>query len=188
MISRKEAAEPALSSIMRSKRVQFLPVQWRSSLKTQLDEERVKRDDGLDNVFTMADITQKGSIPYVRELTNNMLLDIPLFMSHHRERMIQSVRRFTLYEFMKVTVCAAVHLTVIMTGSDCRFVHKRKAFYLFVETMAGHVVLAHALIVPHQSLDSNRAYRLWCARNPSFEKNGRVVSSPLLIIGVNCSR
>ena len=98
---------PALASIMRSKRVQFLPVQWRTGMKFDLDKKGSK--DGLDNYYTLSDITPKGSIPFVpiavdddtartdcstrfiRELTNNVLTDIPLFMSHHRERMIEAV-------------------------------------------------------------------------------------------------
>lgn len=39
----------------------------------------------------MADITINKSIPYVRELTNSVLLDIPLFMSQHRLKMIEAV-------------------------------------------------------------------------------------------------
>jgi hypothetical protein len=69
----------------------------------------------MDNKFTMADITINKSIPYVRELTNSVLLDIPLFMSHHRQKMIEAV-----------------------------------------------------------CLQANRIWRLWIARNPDFEKNGRV--------------
>lgn len=40
---------------------------------------------------TITDITINRSIPYVRELTNAVLLDIPLFMSHHRQKMIEAV-------------------------------------------------------------------------------------------------
>lgn len=48
---------------------------------------------GHDNAFTLSEVTPKGkgSITYVRELTNSVLTDIPLFMSHHRGRMIESV-------------------------------------------------------------------------------------------------
>jgi hypothetical protein len=77
----------------------------------------------------MSDITINKSIPYVRELTNSVrcgpfrpttdppqvLLDIPLFMSHHRQKMIEAV-----------------------------------------------------------CIQANKLYRLWLARNPDFEKHGRV--------------
>ncbi|QRW20358.1 phospholipase [Rhizoctonia solani] len=111
----KQSQSPALSSIMRNRRAQFLPIPWRASMKLELDEERRREQEGLDNHFTLADITPKKSIPYVRELTNNVLIDIPYFMSQHRDRMIESV-----------------------------------------------------------CLTANRAYRLWCARNPDFESHGRV--------------
>ncbi|KAG9003236.1 hypothetical protein FRB93_011149 [Tulasnella sp. JGI-2019a] len=114
-IARTQSQSPALASIMREKRVQFLPVQWRASLKLDLGDELMKQREGLDNHFTLEDITLRNSIPFVRELTNQVLLDIPLFMSHHRERMIESV---------------------------CTI--------------------------------ANRTYRLWCARNPEFEKHGKV--------------
>lgn len=39
----------------------------------------------------LPDITLKDSIPFVRELANNVLLDVPFFMSGHRETMIQAV-------------------------------------------------------------------------------------------------
>ncbi|KAF8334747.1 DDHD domain-containing protein [Cantharellus anzutake] len=112
-VARKQSVSPALASIVRSKRVQFLPVQWRASMKYDLDKKGSK--DGLDNEFTLSEITPKGSIPFIRELTNGVLTDIPLYMSHHRERMIESV-----------------------------------------------------------CYQANRTYRLWCARNPNFEKQGRV--------------
>ncbi|CEL58527.1 putative phospholipase C1020,13c OS=Schizosaccharomyces pombe (strain 972 / ATCC 24843) GN=SPCC1020.13c PE=3 SV=1 [Rhizoctonia solani AG-1 IB] len=114
-IARKQSQSPALSSIMRNRRAQFIPIPWRASMKLEIDEERRREQEGLDNHFTLADITPKKSIPYVRELTNNVLIDIPYFMSQHRDRMIESV-----------------------------------------------------------CLTANRAYRLWCARNPEFESHGRV--------------
>ncbi|KAG9077843.1 hypothetical protein FS749_010212, partial [Ceratobasidium sp. UAMH 11750] len=114
-IARKQSQSPALASIMRSRRAQFIPVPWRASMNLALDHELERERDGLDNRFTLSDITPKKSIPFVRELTNNVLIDIPYFMSQHRDKMIQSV-----------------------------------------------------------CLTANRAYRLWCARNPEFESHGRV--------------
>lgn len=62
-LNREQAASPALSSIMRKNRVQFLPVQWRSTLKVDQDEERERELEGLTNRFTMDDITPKNTIP-----------------------------------------------------------------------------------------------------------------------------
>ncbi|THH10470.1 hypothetical protein EW145_g1291 [Phellinidium pouzarii] len=114
-IARKQSTTPALSSVMRNRRVQFLPVQWRTNLKLGVDEERRRHELGLDNEFTLNDITIKNTVPYVRELVNNVLIDIPYFMSHHKDQMIRAVAK-----------------------------------------------------------QANRIYRLWCARNPGFDVNGRV--------------
>ncbi|WVR09185.1 hypothetical protein IAU60_006247 [Kwoniella sp. DSM 27419] len=90
-VLRKQSSNPALASIIRDRRCQILPVQWRTSLN--LDDQKTEEDrkHGMDNTFTIADITMNKSIPYVRELTNGVLLDIPLYMSHHRQKMIEAV-------------------------------------------------------------------------------------------------
>ncbi|OXC69532.1 hypothetical protein AYX13_01699 [Cryptococcus neoformans] len=95
----KQTSNPAVASIIRDRRCQVLPVQWRTSLN--LDERKTEEEllHGIDNRFTISgkysssidDITIHRSIPYVRELTNSVLLDIPLFMSHHRQKMIEAV-------------------------------------------------------------------------------------------------
>ena len=96
IIGRKQSLSPALASIMRSHNVQFLPVQWRTTLRRDEDDARKRKMDGLDNSFSLADITLKKHIPWVspltrrlglivyhrvvRELTNEVLIDIPYFM------------------------------------------------------------------------------------------------------------
>jgi hypothetical protein len=45
---------PAVASIMRNRRVQFLPVQWRSSFNLDAVEERRREEAGLDNEFTLS--------------------------------------------------------------------------------------------------------------------------------------
>ena len=83
---------------MRDRRVQFLPVQWRTSFDLSADEESRREAAGLDNDFTLdgkeavrcpnqvtnsfgtLDITIKNTVPYVRELMNNVLIDIPYFL------------------------------------------------------------------------------------------------------------
>ncbi|KAI5122806.1 hypothetical protein M0805_000148 [Coniferiporia weirii] len=114
-IAKKQSTSPALSSVIRNRRVQFLPVQWRTNLRLGIAEEKRREDVGLDNEFTLNDITVKNTVPYVRELMNNVLIDIPYFMSQHKEQMIKAVTK-----------------------------------------------------------QANRIYRLWCARNPGFDVNGRV--------------
>jgi hypothetical protein len=133
MSHRTQAQNPALGSIIRDRRVQVLPIQWRASLKLEQKQDAEDHAHGMDNTFTMAgeqqvykvflwdntfcpqqDITLP-KIPAIRQVTNAVLLDIPLFMSHHRQAMIEAV-------------CT----------------------------------------------QANRAYRLWCARNPGFDGKGRV--------------
>lgn len=112
---RNQSQDPRFASIMENRRCQVLPVQWRANLKLESDDYVESERNERDNVFTVADITIGKSIPYVREVTNSVLLDIPLFMSDHRQRMIEAV---------------------------CQ--------------------------------QANRLYRLWVARHPHFEENGRV--------------
>ncbi|EJC98098.1 uncharacterized protein FOMMEDRAFT_171452 [Fomitiporia mediterranea MF3/22] len=114
-IARKQSTTPALASVMRDRRVQFLPVQWRTNFQLSADEESRREAAGIDNNFTLNDITIRNTVPYVRDLMNNVLIDIPYFLSQHKDRMIQAVAK-----------------------------------------------------------QANRIYRLWCARNPGFDKNGRV--------------
>jgi len=73
-VLRRQAENPALASIIRDRRCQVLPVQWRTSLN--LDQEKTMEDQehGMDNRFRMEDITIHKSIPYVRELTNSVCL------------------------------------------------------------------------------------------------------------------
>lgn len=39
---------------MRNRRVQFLPVQWRTSLKLDAEEEHLREVNGLDNNFSLS--------------------------------------------------------------------------------------------------------------------------------------
>ncbi|KAH8684902.1 DDHD domain-containing protein [Tricladium varicosporioides] len=68
-----------------------LPVNWRSNVS--FDEggsmkDHDKDDDKLD--FTLNDITPT-TIPAVRSLISDVMLDIPFYMSHHKPKMIQAV-------------------------------------------------------------------------------------------------
>ena len=68
----KQSANPALSSIIRDRRVQVLPVQWRTLLTFEHEQSEEDQQHDMDNRFTMGDITLNKSIPYVRELTNSV--------------------------------------------------------------------------------------------------------------------
>lgn len=92
-IMRKQSSDPGLKSVMAGRRSQILPVQWRANLNLDSGSSKEDLDNEHDNVYTVADITIGKSIPYIREVTNSVLLDVPLFMSPHREQMIQAVCR-----------------------------------------------------------------------------------------------
>ena|SRR5882724_8975468 len=53
-VRRKQATLPALASILPNKQVQFLPVQWRATLKLGDDEMKDRERDGLDNTFSIS--------------------------------------------------------------------------------------------------------------------------------------
>ena len=67
--------------------VMVLPVNWRTALSF---EDGGYRDGSDPNQFTLKDITPE-SLPSVRNVVSDVLLDIPYYMSHHRSKMVQAV-------------------------------------------------------------------------------------------------
>ncbi|KAH6679817.1 putative phospholipase [Halenospora varia] len=68
-----------------------LPINWRSNVS--FEEGGSMKDDDKDDDepgFTLNDITQP-TIPAVRSLISDVMLDIPFYMSHHKPKMIQAV-------------------------------------------------------------------------------------------------
>ncbi|KAE8162333.1 DDHD domain-containing protein [Aspergillus tamarii] len=71
--------------------IMILPVNWRSTLSLEdanFDSQGV--EDPVSNKFTLHDITPE-TIPAVRSLISDVMLDIPYYMSHHKPKMIQAV-------------------------------------------------------------------------------------------------
>ena len=75
--------------------IMVLPINWRS--KIQLEDgapapypNRKDAAEPTHNEFTLKDITE-DSIPAVRNLISDVLLDIPYYMSHHKPKMIEAV-------------------------------------------------------------------------------------------------
>ncbi|KAG9232212.1 DDHD domain-containing protein [Amylocarpus encephaloides] len=72
--------------------IMVLPVNWRSSLSFEdgglVQGKEHQKLDAPD--FSMKDITPE-SIPAVRNMISDVMLDIPFYMSHHKPRMIQAV-------------------------------------------------------------------------------------------------
>ena len=71
--------------------VMVLPVNWRSNLSFE-EGGPMKDDDeqSSDSRFTMKDITI-DTIPAVRNIISDVMLDIPFYMSHHKPKMVESV-------------------------------------------------------------------------------------------------
>lgn len=78
--------------------VMVLPINWRSTLKLedggpQPDpNRRPGSPNPLKNEFTLKDITAE-SLPAVRNLISDVMLDIPYYLSHHKPKMIEAVIR-----------------------------------------------------------------------------------------------
>lgn len=89
-----EAVKPWLRGDLGS--VMVLPINWRSTL--QLNDEtpdpQPKRRDETSskNQFTLKDITAE-SLPAVRNLISDVMLDIPYYLSHHKTKMVEAVIR-----------------------------------------------------------------------------------------------
>ncbi|RHZ63758.1 uncharacterized protein CDV56_105003 [Aspergillus thermomutatus] len=71
--------------------IMVLPVNWRSTLSlADGNLESEVSDDPTANHFALKDITPE-TIPAVRSLISDVMLDIPYYLSHHKPKMIQAV-------------------------------------------------------------------------------------------------
>ncbi|KAL2011132.1 hypothetical protein VTN00DRAFT_3850 [Thermoascus crustaceus] len=71
--------------------IMVLPVNWRSTLSLEdADIETRPSEDPTVNHFSLKDITP-DSIPAIRNLISDVMLDIPYYLSHHKAKMIQAV-------------------------------------------------------------------------------------------------
>lgn len=73
---------PDVESIM------VLPVNWRSTLT--LEDTDVEETLSNKNRFALKDITPE-TIPAVRNLISDVMLDIPYYLSHHKPKMVRAV-------------------------------------------------------------------------------------------------
>ncbi|KAI4116918.1 MAG: hypothetical protein LQ345_002752 [Seirophora villosa] len=76
--------------------IMVLPINWRSTLKFEeggpVPNPNQKDGSSSKNEYTLKDITA-DSIPAVRNLISDVMLDIPYYLSHHKPRMIEAVIR-----------------------------------------------------------------------------------------------
>lgn len=70
--------------------IMVLPVNWRSTLKFEDGGYRDGPEDDSSNRYSLKDITP-DTIPSVRGVINDVLFDIPFYLSHHQPKMIQAV-------------------------------------------------------------------------------------------------
>ncbi|KAL4932920.1 DDHD family phospholipase [Aspergillus undulatus] len=71
--------------------IMVLPINWRSTLSLEdAHLESQVTGDPASNHFTLKDITPE-TIPAVRSLISDVILDIPYYLSHHKPKMIQAV-------------------------------------------------------------------------------------------------
>ncbi|KAG4444425.1 hypothetical protein IFR05_000016 [Cadophora sp. M221] len=70
--------------------VMVLPVNWRANLSFE-DGGPMKRGEEVQRTdFSLKDITP-STIPAVRNMISDVMLDIPFYMSHHKPKMIQAL-------------------------------------------------------------------------------------------------
>ncbi|KAL8693606.1 MAG: hypothetical protein Q9218_001606 [Villophora microphyllina] len=76
--------------------IMVLPINWRATLRFEDGGPRPnpnqKDEASSKNEYTLKDITA-DSIPAVRNLISDVMLDIPYYLSHHKPRMIEAVVR-----------------------------------------------------------------------------------------------
>lgn len=70
--------------------VMVLPVNWR--LTVSFDHETKVSESSTDNKYSLKDITP-DTLQGVRSLISDVMLDIPYYLSHHKEKMISAVIR-----------------------------------------------------------------------------------------------
>lgn len=74
--------------------VMVLPINWRSNLSLEdggpMQDGTKQKDHDMPTEFGLKDITP-NTIPAVRNLISDVMLDIPFYMSHHKPRMIEAL-------------------------------------------------------------------------------------------------
>ncbi|CAG8400425.1 unnamed protein product [Penicillium salamii] len=72
--------------------IMVLPVNWRTKLS--LDDPDVESgvEDPASNNFSLDDITPQ-TLPAIRSLISDVMLDIPYYLSHHKPKMVKAVIR-----------------------------------------------------------------------------------------------
>ncbi|ERF68934.1 hypothetical protein EPUS_08168 [Endocarpon pusillum Z07020] len=70
--------------------IMVLPINWR--LTVSFDDEVETKNGNGENKFQLEDITP-DTLPAIRSLISDVMLDIPYYLSHHKQRMTSAVIR-----------------------------------------------------------------------------------------------
>lgn len=70
--------------------IMVLPVNWRSNVSFEEGGTRDEEEHPTVTDFSLKDITP-DTIPTVRNLISDVMLDIPFYMSHHKPKMIEAL-------------------------------------------------------------------------------------------------
>ena len=87
-----ELGTPTVKSYLRKEMggLMLLPVNWRTKLSFEQGGYRDETEDFGTNQFTLKDITP-DTLPSVRGIVSDVMLDIPYYLSHHQPKMIAAV-------------------------------------------------------------------------------------------------
>ncbi|KAJ5656560.1 hypothetical protein N7507_008510 [Penicillium longicatenatum] len=73
--------------------IMVLPINWRTTLSLEdPSPDAADMEDPFANDYSLADITPQ-TLPAVRSLISDVMLDIPYYLSHHKPRMVKAVVR-----------------------------------------------------------------------------------------------
>ncbi|KAJ6005694.1 hypothetical protein N7451_003638 [Penicillium sp. IBT 35674x] len=73
--------------------IMVLPINWRTTLSLEdPSHDPADMEDPFANDYSLTDITPQ-TLPAVRSLISDVMLDIPYYLSHHKPRMIKAVVR-----------------------------------------------------------------------------------------------
>lgn len=72
--------------------IMVLPVNWRSTLKFEEGGYRDENEDDMENHYSLPDIVP-DTLPSVRGIISDVMLDIPYYLSHHQQSMITAVTK-----------------------------------------------------------------------------------------------
>ncbi|KAF3173975.1 hypothetical protein TWF225_005811 [Orbilia oligospora] len=88
-----ELRDPAVKPHLRKGvGIMILPVNWRSTVKFDVDgiASNTEEEDEDELEFSLEDITPP-TIPAVRSLMGDVVMDIPYYLSHHKNKMVNAV-------------------------------------------------------------------------------------------------